>query len=300
VEAPKSVAQLTGQEITENDESEDIPVTIAWPDPSEESIDTWINISDKTPSFSSCLFSVPLPVTQVQPGKWIRACFEFAWEQAWRPGYWALPELNANIWSFARARLVKTADMVKLRSALAQKYVQDKLSGIFPEYPGVSNATLDQWLNHEESLDPGFLAITKTEYADDDYWPVKYAHPLATLGANETGRVERQITLPTPWLIRQWDMTLDKEAGTYRIPDGRVVFYNAGINGGNNAVFVSLDTVRELLQKSGWSLLWFIRGEEFAGLLPHYDFARRIDAHGVACLNEDGYPEVLWIRRDLE
>lgn len=300
VEAPKSVAQLTGQEITEHDDSEAIPVTTPWPEPSEESINTWINTPDKTPSFSSCLLSVPLAATQVQPGKWIRACFEFTWEQAWRPGYWTLPELNANIWSFARARLVKSADMNKLKATLSQEHVQGKMSEIFPEYPGIRNATLDQWLNHEESLEPGFLAVSKTEYADNDYWPVKYAHPLATLGANESGRVEREITLPSPWLIRQWDMALDKETGTYRIPDGRVVFYNAGINGRNNAMFVSLDTVRELLQKSGWSLLWFIRGEEFAGLLPHYDFARRIDVHGVACLDEAGYPEVLWINRMLE
>ena len=301
VEAPKSVAQLTGQEISEHDESEAIPVTTPWPEPSKESVTEWINTPDKSPSFSSCLLSVPSLVTRLQPGRWIRADFELTWEPAWRPGYWALPELNISIWSLARARLVKSEDMATLKTALSLGYVQEALSGIgCPEYPGIRKATLDQWQNHEDALEPGFLAMEEIEHAHDDYWPVQYAHPFATLGSTDFGRAERQIMLPSPWLIRQWNMTLDKETGTYRIPDGRIVFYNGGIIGGNNAMFVSIENVQKLLQDSGWSLVWLIRGEQLAGFMPHYDFAKRIDIHGVAYLNETGYPEMLWINQEVE
>jgi hypothetical protein len=191
--------------------------------------------------------------------------------------------------------------MASLKTALSKDSVRTALSGIGrPEYPGIRNTTLDVWLNHKDDLEPGFLDIVEIEHAYDDYWPVQYAHPLATLGSTDIGRAERQITLPSPWLIRQWNMALDKETGAYRIPDGRIVFYNGGIIGGNNAMFVSLHTIRELLQKSGWLLLWLVRGEQFAGFLPHYNFAKRIDVHGVACLNETGYPEMLWINREVE
>jgi hypothetical protein len=65
-------------------------------------------------------------------------------------------------------------------------------------------------------------------------------------------------------------------------------------------MFMCFNTVNDLLHKSKWSLLWFIRGEEFAGLLPHYYFAKRNDVHGVACLNEDGSPEIMWMHQELE
>lgn len=301
VEAPKSVAQLTGQEITEYDESEAIPVTTPWPEPSKESVTKWINTPDKAPSFSTCLFSVPQIVTQGQTGRWIRADYEFTWKPVWKPGYWTLPELNINIWTLARARLVKFKDMAALKVALSLGHVQETLAGIGrPEYPGIRKSTLDKWQSHEDTLEPGFLDMTKIEHAHDDYWPVQYAHPFATLGSTDMGSAERQILLPSPWLIKQWNMVLDKETGTYRIADGKVVFYNGGIIGRNNAMFVSLEIVQELLQKSGWSLLWLVRGEQFAGFMPHEDFALRIDLHGVACLNEAGYPEMLWIHQEVE
>lgn len=301
VEAPKSVAQLTGQEITEYDESEDIPVTTPWPEPSKESVTEWINTPDKAPSLSSCLFSVPAGVNHFQPGRWIRADFELTWEPAWQPGYWTLPELNINIWTLARARLVKFEDMAALKVSLSRGHVQEALAGIGrAEYPGIRKSTLDKWQSHEDALEPGFLDMTKIEHAHDYYWPVQYAHPFATLGSTDMGSAERQILLPSPWLIKQWNIALDKETGTYRQADGRVVFYNGGIIGRNNAMFASLEIVQELLQKSGWSLLWLVRGEQFAGFMPHEDFAMRIDLHGVAFLDESGYPEMLWMHQELE
>lgn len=301
VEGPKSVARVTGQEIPKEDETGAISITAPWPEPSVESVTTWISSPDKSPSFSSCLLAVPQAVKSVHSGRWIRAGFEFTWKPDWRPGLWALPELNISIWSLARARLVKSSDIGTLRAALSEPPVQEALSGIGrPEYPDARKATLDQWLNREDDLEPGFLDYTDIKHAHDDYWPVSYAHPFATLGSTDFGRAERQITLPSSWLIRQWHLVLDKVTGTYRTLDGKVVFYNEGIIGGKDAMFMCFDAMKALLEISGWCVVWLIRGEEYGGFMPHYDFAKRVDVHGVAILNGIGYPEILWMYRELE
>jgi len=301
VEAPKSVARITGQESSEREASQIVPISTPWPEPTAESITSWINIPDKMPPLATCLRSVPGSVAALQNGRWLRADFEFTWEPGWRPGLWALPESYISIWMLARMIIVKTSDLAELRSALCQRHVQESLNGIGRnEYPGVHKLTLDQWLQHENSLEPGFISATQSENSYDDYWPVPYAHPFATLGSTDFGRAEQQITLPSPWLIHQWSLTLDKTTGTYRNTDGSIVFFNEGILGGSDRMFICLDPVEDLLTSFGWTLLWFIRGEEFGGLMPHYNFAKRVNVHGVACLNEVGYPDVLWMHHDVE
>ena len=301
VEAPKSIAQITGQESSGRSQAQKPQITTPWPEPSVKSITSWINIPDKMPPLATCLRSAPESVTALQQGRWLRADFEFTWEPGWRPGLWALPESYISIWLLARMLIVKTSDMAELRTALCQQHVQESLNGIGRnEYPGVHKLTLDQWLQHENSLEPGFIDATQSENSYDDYWPVQYAHPFATLGSTDFGRAEQQITLPSPWLIRQWNLMLDKTTGTYRTTDGNIVFYNEGILGGRDRVFICINSAEALLKSSRWTMLWFLRGEEFGGLLPHYNFAKRVNVHGVACMNEVGYPEVLWMNQDLE
>ncbi len=301
VEAPKSVARITGQESSERECPLKVPVLTPWPEPSTESITSWINIPDKMPPLATCLRSVPGSVAALQKGRWLRADFELTWEPGWRPGLWALPESYISIWMLARMIIVKTSDLAALRTALCQQHVQESLNGIGRnDHPGVHKATLDQWLQYEDSLEPGFIDATHSENSYDDYWPVPYSHPFATLGSTDFGRAELQITLPTPWLIRQWSLTLDKATGTYRTADGSIVFYNEGILGGSDRVFICMTSAEALLKSSGWTLLWFIRGEEFGGFMPLYNFAKRVNVHGVANLSESGYPEILWMNRELE
>jgi hypothetical protein len=300
VEAPKDVARITGQEAPSRGTSLKPQVVTPWPEPTADSITNWIEIPNKLPSLASCLSMVPKKIAALQQGKWLRAGFEFTWEPGWRLGMWALPEANISIWLLARMLIVRTSDMAQLRTALCQQHVLETVSGFGNEYPGIHQATLDQWLQHEDSLEPGFIDASEGESSYDDSWPVPYAHPFATLGSTDFGRAEQQITLPSPWLIRQWGLTLDKAAGAYRDADGSIVFYNEGILGGSNRMYICLSSVEALLKSSEWTILWFIRGEEFGGFMPHYNFSKRVHVHGVAWLNDIGYPEVLWMSRELE
>jgi hypothetical protein len=74
------------------------------------------------------------------------------------------------------------------------------------------------------------------------------------------------------------------------------LFINTYFRGGRDEVYTHLETLREMLDASGWFLTWLVRSEQHASLGLH-SFSRVVSTHGLAGLEDNG-AKVWWETRE--
>lgn len=262
-----------------------------WPEWDKDSIKKWHNNPDKEPSFINAIEVVPKALQDIALGAWYRLTVGFTWEPGWRPGRWdqtgksSFSEQYFTVWLLAWAKLIKKTDLGALKKKLRNTKIQQQMQGHGRcDYPHLEHVSLDQWANtHDPEVD-GFKV--DNDIGPYNYWPVDYAELFAR------DSVEDHFTLPAPWLIREWQLSLDLTTGIYSLPDGRPLFFNTYFRGGRDEIYAHITTLREMLDKSGWELTWLVRSEQHASLGLH-DFSRVVSMHGLAVL-EKNHINILW------
>ncbi|WP_164009894.1 hypothetical protein [Pyxidicoccus trucidator] len=263
-----------------------------WPEPTKPSIQAWIQNPHVEPAFPTLLHRVPPEAGDSPATPWIRANIFQVWERPWVPGEWAEPDFVADIRWMGRAQVIQKSSLRRLLEDLKKPQVQERLRSIGrPEIPRADALPLDRWSALKGELAVGFIHANQPGIDWDEYFPVPYAHLFAEMDTHE-----RIITLPTPWLIQQWQLQLDRESSGYRLPDGRLLFRNFALAGGPDAVFASLPALAERLEASGWVLAWMIHGERHA-LVENSELAGWVNTQGVAWFDGER-AQVPWMHRE--
>lgn len=263
-----------------------------WPDPLMPSIQAWIEDPRVEPEFPSLLHLVPPEAISPPEAPWMRTSVELVWKRGWRFGQWAEPDFMASIWWLGRARVIHAASLKRMLERLRKPQIQERLRAIGrPEVPRDEDIPLDRWSTMTGELATGFIDAVDARSTWNNYFPVPYAHLFGELATHQ-----RTITLPTPWIIRQWKLRLDWDAYGYRTPDGRLLFRNFRIAQGHDAVFASLPVLRDVLAASGWVLVWLIRGERHALMHGTY-LGGTVNTHGVAWFDGEN-ARLAWMHQE--
>ena len=83
---------------------------------------------------------------------------------------------------------------------------------------------------------------------------------------------------------------------------GQVVFGLSGWVHGEDALFVNLDVLQQMLAPSKYTLVWWLRGERRAFLSipdPHSDFVWA-DYNGLAYLGGNGHVQTIFLQKDIK
>ncbi|MFY0529644.1 hypothetical protein ACN28I_42930 [Archangium gephyra] len=266
-----------------------------WPEPTESSAKAWLQDPQADLPFISLLRIPPPELATTPGGPWLRTSVESALDSdsQWYPGRWAESEHAASIWWMGQPRLILASSFPALQHALNDAQVQEQLQSLGrPDCPSAAGS-LAHWQTMTGELAEGFVDETRS-WRSDEYFPVPYASLLGELTLGEEGNT---VTLPTPWVIQQWNLKLDLRSHGYRLPDGRLLFVNPGLGGGHDVVFASLPLLSKLLAQSGWALVWSVHGNRHAQCKG--DMNGMVELYQVVWLDGDT-PRVAWSARILD
>ena len=277
----------------------EIPSQPPWPVPELARIEAWAASPGHDLPPDDIINTIPdLPVTWGD-GPWLRLAAEHIWNYRFAPGQWGLGhEFQADIWWQIWPMLVRTEDMPRLLDELGSKPIQERLAGIGRlDADEDRDSALVDWPERMEIFDRGFGMDSDSRM--DAWLPAPWMPMVGACGHPDRRDEHRPVLLPWPRLFREWGLTLDLRRGVV-LHGSEVVFGLAGWVFGKEALFARIEPLRALLDASGYSMLWWMRGERRAFLNIHYpndSDAVWVDYHGLAYLGPDGRVNTAWLER---
>ena len=157
---------------------------------------------------------------------------------------------------------------------------------------------ITQWSALQADWDNGFHAPSADSWR---IWlPVPWRELIGECGHPERRDDHAPIILPLPTLFQEWGLELDLRRGVVCY-QGQVVFGLSGWVHGQNVLFARIEVLQQLLSKSNYTLVWWLRGERRAFLNisdPHFNSVWA-DYNGLAYLSGNGQVQTIWLRKTI-
>ncbi|WAW10370.1 ATP-binding protein [Oxalobacter vibrioformis] len=271
-----------------------------WPLPDEKDIKRWIESPSHDLRPSDIVHTIPTLPEEWGEGPWLRVAVDSIWKSEFAPGQWEKGyEYLADIWWQIWPVLIRSDDMGRLLKQLDRKPVQEKLAGLGRLDPDQDwNASIIDWPNLKGDFDRSF---GKDRYADG-WLPIPWMPLVGSCGHPDKRDEHRPTLLPWPRLFREWGLTMDLHRGIILHENDIVFGLTSWIFDEENTLFARTDKLNSLLNTSGYSLIWHLRGERRAFLdigNPHKSNRAWADYHGISSLGRDGMMNVLWLEKKV-
>jgi hypothetical protein len=277
-----------------------VPSLPPWPHPDMDDMKSWINsTSCDLPPSDVVAYATDLP-KEWGNGTWLRIASEHIWESGFAPGQWGLGhKFHADLWWQITPLLIHSSDLPTLLQEIERPDVQERMAG-FGRVDAANDWHLPiaQWPNIEADWDEGLCE------PDLDSWRVWLPVPWREL-VGECGHPDRRddhapIAIPLPSLFRGWGLELDLHRGVVH-RQGQVVFGLSGWVHGEDVLFAQLEGLQPLLAESGYSLVWWLRGERRAfqnfGISGSDSNSVWADYKGLAYLGRNGKVQTIWLSK---
>lgn len=277
-----------------------VPSLPPWPLPDMDDMKSWISsTSCDLPPADVVAYATGLP-KEWGSGTWLRIASEHTWKSGFAPGQWGLGhKFHADLWWQITPLLIHTSDSPELLQATERPDVQERMAG-FGRVDAANDWHLPiaQWPNLEADWDDGFCE------PDSDSWRVWLPVPWREL-VGECGHPDRRddhapIAIPLPSLFREWGLELDLHRGVVH-RQGQVVFGLSGWVHGEDVLFARLEGLHQLLAETGYTLVWWLRGERraFQNLSISGPDSNSVwaDYNGLAYLGRNGKVQTIWLSK---
>ena len=158
-------------------------------------------------------------------------------------------------------RLIRANDLPALAEKMQIKENRNKVQNWGRLHlPEKEKSTIATWQLQEGSIAQGI----QVERNPDAWLPVPSMPLLGQCGTEEEGTDNASVLLPLPPLFKEWDLEIDIPSCSIK-HSGAMLFGLAGLLK-KNAFFGRKDILTGLLKKSGYALVWLVRGERSAHL----------------------------------
>ncbi len=279
-----------------------IPNKLVWPLHQVEDMRAWVESSIHDLPPSDVIAGVPELPKVWGEGNWVRLAAEHIWKSNFAPGGWGVnKDYYADLWWQSWPFLIQQKDLPKLLNSLDKKSAQRNLRSIGRIDPANDwYAPLSQWSSTEADWDTGFQKPPADSYG---FWlPIKWRPFVGYCGHPDKRDEDAPTLLPMPSLFREWDLELDLRRGLV-LHEGQSLFGLAAVLFGEDVLFANLPKLNQLLQNSGYSLVWWWRGERRAfmnlGMTGQDDDCAWADYHGIGYLGSDGRVQTAWINKTI-
>lgn len=272
-----------------------IPSMPRWPNPQKEHVLEWAKSSTADLNPSDIILHCPVLPPVWGPGPWLYLYASHVWRQSTPPGSWRTnKEFMADIWVQIVPRIIRTEDLPTLMDRMKLKKNQNRVLRWGSIYlPEKWEGTMALWHELKGEFDQGI----QMERNVDAWLPVPSMSMLGQCGPCGEDTDSTSVLLPLPRLFREWSLELDISSCCVK-HSGNILFGIAGLLK-KNALFAHAERFTELLKKSGYTLVWLVRGERRAFLDIHsasrdYENFVLNDYHHILYLGEDGRPNGIY------
>lgn len=271
-----------------------------WPTPTREGIRRWAEASANDLLPTDLIHHTPELPPAWGPGPWIQLATEHSWEHQHAPGLWGIGKTyRGDIWWQVWPVLIETKNLPKLYQELEKPDVQRRLAET-GRIEGLSDSTasLNAWPDLLGDFDEGFRLDLHSSYGT--WLPVPWMPMVARSGHPERNNEHRQVPMPWPRLIREWELSVNLATGCVMHGE-EVLFGLAGWSMGKDVLYARHKPLQRLLARSGYSLIWLMRGERRAfldwGNLRSKEDCAWVDYYALGSLGEDARAQMLWFER---
>lgn len=274
-----------------------------WPRPDLADMVRWVASRSHDLQPADVIATVPNLPSAWGDGAWLRLAADHSWDSYYAPGQWALGNAyHATIWWECWPLLIHSSDLPALLQGLTKRRVRMKLIGSGALGPDKEwHVPLPAWPTITPPWDQAFCRTRYSGFSLD--LAVPWRSVIAYCGHPDRRDEHAPVLLPVPSLFRQWDLRLDLQHGLV-LYHGKPLFGVAGWLFGEKALFVRRETLLELLDVSGYALIWWWRGERRACLdcgIQCNDDADLAwaDYHGIGYLGTDGRVQTAMMDKQL-
>lgn len=272
-----------------------------WPRPDLSDMKNWIESSACDLPPGDIVASIPsLPKDWGDSG-FLRIAGEHIWESDFAPGQWGLGhKYHSDIWWQITPLLIHTSDFPKLQQEIDKPDVLARMTKSGRVDPANDwHIPITQWPAFLADFDDGFRC------ADADAWrvwlPVPWREFLGECGHPDQHGDQAPIKVPLPSLFREWDLDLDLRRRVV-CHQGQAVFGLSGGVHGRDALFAKRDILMQLLAASGYTMVWWLRGERraFLNFSDSHSDSVWANYNGLAYLCGNGHVQTIWLRKVIE
>ncbi|MDZ4202825.1 MAG: hypothetical protein U1C96_11855 [Gallionella sp.] len=278
-----------------------VPNLSPWSLPDMDDMKMWINsTSCDLPPADVVAYATNLP-EEWGRGTWLRIASEHIWESGFAPGQWGLGnKFHADLWWQITPLLIHASDLPKLLQKIERPDMQSRMAG-----SGRVDAANDwhipiaQWPNLEAEWDDGFC---EPDSDSRRIWlPVPWRELVGKCGHPDRRDDHAPIAIPLPSLFREWGLELDLHRGVVH-RQGQVLFGLSGWVHGEDVLFARLEGLHQLLAESGYTLVWWLRGERraFMNISDPHSNSVWADYNGLAYLGGNGQVQTIWMNKKVQ
>lgn len=280
-----------------------IPSLPPWPLPDLKEMCKWVASDSHDLQPSDVIAHIPELPPDWGDGPWLRLAAEHTWHSHFAPGQWALGNgYRADIWWQCWPFLIRRSDFPAMLTALRKRRVREEMVGTGRVDPDEDwNTPLSDWPELLAEWDQGFVTNRNNRIFLE--LPIPWRPLVGSCGHPDRRDEHKPVLLPLPSLFQEWNLQLDLRRGLvlYR---GEPLFGLAGWVHGQSALFARQQPLLELLAESGYTLVWWWRGERRAcmdfGMMRHEDDdIAWADYCGIGYLAADGRVQTAWIQKKL-
>lgn len=279
-----------------------IPSLPPWPLPNQNDIRQWIYSAKNDLSPMDVISCAPELPKAWGGGAWLRLFSEHIWESDFAPGQWALGRrFSTDIWWQITPMLIHADDLPRLLESLELPTVQEHLmtNGRI-DHANDWHVPLSKWPTLVEPWDEGFRETTPDSRGE--WLPVPWRPLVGECGHPDRRDEHAPVCLPLPSLFREWNLELDLHRGVV-LHQGEPIFGLASWVFQEDALFASIEPLRNLLATSGYALIWRLRGERrvFLNLNDPHDenSSAWADYHGIGFLGSDERVQTAWLHKEV-
>lgn len=280
-----------------------IPSQPTWPLPDIKAMVEWVASDSQDLVPADVMAHVPELPLGWSDGPWLRLAVEHIWTSHFAPGQWALGKgYRADIWWQCWPLLIRTDDLPALLRDLRKHPVWEAVvedGRLDPDEEW--DIALSAWPTLDAAWDQGFVTNRNNRFHLS--LPVSWRPLIGSCGHPDRRDEHRPVLLPVPSLFREWNLELDLRRGLvlYR---GEALFGLAGWVHGESALLARQRLLQELLTETGYTLIWWWRGErrgfmDFGTHRQDNEDLAWADYHGIGYLASDGRIQTARIEKKL-
>ncbi|MGV0953276.1 MAG: NACHT domain-containing protein [Fluviibacter sp.] len=282
----------------------DIPSLPAWPLHKLEEMKAWVASSSYDLPPEDVIGCVPSLPKAWGDGPWLRLAAEHIWQSNFAPGGWGIgKDYYADLWWQCWPFLIYADDLPRLLENVNDQKTQKELAAVGRfDLANDWHTPLPQWPTTQSDWDHGFRKSQPNNW--HDFWlPVNWRPMIGECGHPDRRDDHAPVLLPTPSLFREWGLELDLRSGLI-LHQGEPIFGLAGWVFTEHALFAHLPRLHNLLDASGYALIWRWCGERRAfmnlgsGGRVEEDFAWA-DYHGISYLGSDSRVQCAWSEKKI-
>lgn len=278
-----------------------VPSLPSWPQPNLKDIQQWVGSTHDLSPVDVIMYTPALPKDWGE-GVWLKLACEHIWKSHFAPGQWGLDkDFYADIWWQVIPMLIRITDLPRMLQDMQTPEAQSRLVGIGRVNPASDwHISIDQCPELKVDWDDGFCEpISDGRMA---WLPVPWRDFVGKCGHPDRHDDHLPVLMPLPALFQEWGLELDLRRGVV-LYQGHVVFGLAGWVHGEDVLFARQEILQQLLTASGYTLVWWLRGERRAFLnisKSHEGESAWTDYHGLAYLSGNGQVQTVWLSKEIQ